>query len=226
MSNEHDGHRDRLRQRFLADRNMAGFAPHEALELLLMYAIPRKDTNIIAHRLIDRFGSLHGVLEAPVEELTQVSEIGQSAALLIHMMLPLFRLYEKDRLEERPTLASTRAVRDRCAALYKGTTVEKFYLLCLDAQLKLCATELIAEGTTDQVAVYPRNIVSILLRHNASGAVLTHNHPGHLSAPSAEDIDLTQRLKAVLDTLDIELHDHVIVGSDGTTSLRQNGFLK
>ena len=134
---EHHGHRERLRQRFERDSGMDSFAPHEALELLLTYAIPRKDTNPIAHRLIDHFGSLHAVLEAPADELTAVPEIGQRAAQLIHMLLPLFRLYENDRLRQRQTLDSYRLVRDYCSSLYHGVTVEKFYLLSLDNRLKL-----------------------------------------------------------------------------------------
>ena len=97
---EHTGHRERMRHRFEHDSGMDSFAPHEALELLLTYAIPRKDTNPIAHRLIERFGSLYAVLEAPADELTAVPEIGQRAAQLITMLLPLFRLYEKNRHEK------------------------------------------------------------------------------------------------------------------------------
>ena len=122
----HTGHRERMRQRFERDSDMNGFAPHEALELLLTYAIPRKDTNPIARRLIERFGSLHAVLEAPADELTAVPEIGQRAAQLITMLLPMFRLYENDRLKARVRLDSYRLVRDYCAALYHGVTVEKF----------------------------------------------------------------------------------------------------
>ena len=217
----HTGHRERMRQRFERDSGMNGFAPHEALELLLTYAIPRKDTNPIAHRLIERFGSLHAVLEAPADELTAVPEIGQRAAQLITMLLPMFRLYENDRLKARVRLDSYRLVRDYCAALYHGVTVEKFYLLSLDSRLQLIDARVIAEGTLDEVPVYPREIVATLLRLNAAGAVISHNHPGQTSAPSEADIALTRRLRRVLDDLGIPLHDHVIVGTDGTYSFAQ-----
>ncbi len=222
---EHQGHRERMRQRFERDSGMDSFAPHEALELLLTYAIPRKDTNPIAHRLIDHFGSLHAVLEAREDELTAVPEIGQRAAQLITMLLPLYRLYENDRLKPRVQLDSYRLVRDYCWALYRGVTVEKFYLISLDSRLKLIDARVIAEGTLDEVPVYPREIVATLLRQNAAGAVISHNHPGQTSAPSQADIDLTRRLRRVLDEIGITLHDHVIVGTDGTYSFAQTGSL-
>ena len=222
---EHQGHRERMRARFERDSGMESFAPHEALELLLTYAIPRKDTNPIAHRLIDHFGSLHAVLEAPTDELTAVPEIGQRAAQLITMLLPLFRLYENDRLQKRATLDSYRLVRDYCWSLYHGVTVEKFYLLSLDSQLKLLDVRVIAEGTLDEVPVYPREVVGILLRQKAAGAVISHNHPGQTSAPSQADIELTRRLHRLLGEIGITLHDHVIIGTDGTYSFAQAGML-
>ena len=222
---EHQGHRERMRERFERDSGMESFAPHEALELLLTYAIPRKDTNPIAHRLIDHFGSLHAVLEAPADELTAVPEIGQRAAQLIHMLLPLFRLYENDRLRQRQTLDSYRLVRDYCSSLYRGVTVEKFYLLSLDNRLKLLDARVIAEGTLDEVPVYPREVVATLLRQNAAGAVISHNHPGQTCTPSEADIALTRRLRRVLSEIGITLHDHVIIGTDGTYSFAQSGML-
>ena len=222
---EHEGHRDRLRERFLRDGNMTGFAPHEALELLLTYAIPRKDVNPIAHRLLDHFGSLHGVLEARQEELTEVKEIGPSTAMLIRMLLPLFRLYENDRLAERKTLSSDREARDFCASLFKGVTDERFYLVSLDARLKIIATQVISEGTVDEVAVYPRQVLGLLLRQNAQGAILTHNHPGQNAEPSREDIEMTQLLSDVMDKVGIRLYDHVICGTDGTYSFARHGLL-
>ncbi len=222
---EHEGHRDRLRSRFLKDGNMTGFAPHEALELLLTYAIPRKDVNPIAHRLLDHFGSLHAVLEARQEELEAVKEIGPGAAMLIRMMLPLFRLYENDRLAECKTLSSYREARDYCASLFRGVTDERFYLVSLDARLRILSAQVISEGTVDEVAVYPRQVLSLLLRQNAQGALLTHNHPGQSAEPSREDIDMTLLLRDVMEKVGIRLFDHVICGTDGTYSFAQHNLL-
>ena len=222
---EHEGHRDRLRSRFQKDGNMTGFAPHEALELLLTYAIPRKDVNPIAHSLIDHFGSLHAVLEARQEELTAVRDVGPGAAMLIRMMLPLFRLYENDRLAERKTLSSYREARDYCASLFRGVTDERFYLVSLDARLRIISAQVIAEGTVDEVAVYPRQVLSLLLRQNAQGALLTHNHPGQSAEPSREDLDMTRLLGDVMEKVGIRLFDHVICGADGTYSFAQHRLL-
>ena len=222
---EHTGHRDRLRERFLKDGNMTGFAPHEALELLLTYAIPRRDENPIAHHLMYHFGSLHDVLEARQEELTEVKDIGPGAAMLIRLMLPLFRMYENDRLAEKKTLSGVRQARDYCASLFKGVTDERFYLISLDAGFKIISARVLSEGTVDQVAVYPRQVMSLLLRQNASAALLSHNHPGQTSSPSEEDLRLTALLQDVMDKVGIRLLDHVIVGSDGTYSFAQNGRL-
>ena len=222
----HEGHRERIRRRFERDAEMGSFAPHEALELLLTYAIPRKDTNPIAHRLIEHFGSLHAVLEARQDELTAVPEIGGRTAQLIAMLLPMYRLYENDRLKQRLSLDSYRAIRDYCWGLYRGMTVEKLYLISLDSQLKVIDTRLIAEGTLDEVPLYPREIISILLRQNASGAILTHNHPAQRAVPSPEDIRQTRQLSALMNELGIRLYDHVIVGQDGTCSLAGMGELE
>lgn len=221
----HEGHRDRLRERFLRDGNMTGFAPHEALELLLTYAIPRRDVNPIAHRLMDHFGSFHAVLEARQEELTEVPEIGPGAAMLIRTLLPLFRMYENDRLAERKVLSSYREARDYCASLFRGVTEERFYLVSLDARLRVIAARAIAEGTVDEVAVYPRQVLSLLLRQNAQGALLTHNHPGQSAEPSRADTEMTDLLSDVMEKVGIRLFDHVICGADGTYSFAQHGLL-
>ncbi len=222
---EHEGHRDRLRARFLKDGNMTGFAPHEALELLLTYAIPRKDVNPIAHSLLDHFGSFHAVLEARQEDLTAVRDIGPGAAMLIRLLLPVFRMYENDRLAERKTIASYREARDYCASLFKGVTDERFYLISLDARLRILSAQVLSEGTVDEVAVYPRQVLSLLLRQNAQGALLAHNHPGQSAAPSREDTEMTLLLRDVMDKVGIRLFDHVICGTDGTHSFAQHGQL-
>ncbi len=222
---QHEGHRQRLRERFFKNE-MDSFAPHEALELLLTYAIPRRDTNLLAHRLIEHFGTLHAVLEAPLEELTQVDGIGENAAVLVHMLLPLYRMYEQDRLAPSLSLTTFKQVEDFCAGLLKGLNAERFYVLCFDARLKLIQTRLVSEGTLNEVAVYPRRILSILLRHNAAGAVLAHNHPAGTFAPSDADIILTNTLNGLLQGVGIRLYDHILVAGGQTFSFKQNGILK
>lgn len=142
----HSGHRERIRERFLRE-GLQGFAPHEALEFLLCFAIPQKDVNPLAHSLIERFGSLSAVLEARAEELTQVPGIGPNAAALLTLLPELMRYYERDRRQERPCLRNFKAAGAYCRALLRGEKDECVYLLCLDAQGRLLKSVLLRRGT-------------------------------------------------------------------------------
>lgn len=221
---EHEGHRKRIRERFAQDR-FEHFHPHEVLELLLTYALPRQDTNPIAHRLMDRFGSLHAVLEADIHELTQVNGIGEHAATLITMMLPLQRRYEHSRLTEKQVLSNFKDLADFCLALYRGISNERFYVLSLNNNLELLGVDLIGEGTPNQVQVHPRTVLDALIRRRATGAVLTHNHPGGSTLPSQQDVDITGTIASVLETLDIHLYDHVLIAQDRAMSLKEMSYL-
>ena len=207
---EHAGHRERLRQRYMKE-GLAGFAPHEALELLLTYAIPRVNTNPLAHALIDRFGSLAAVLEAAPAELEQVSGIGRQASTLLGMMLPLLRMYEQEKLLPRRQLNNYRDLAAYCRTLFLGAGCEQFYLLSLDANLSLLATTLLAQGTPSEVRADPRMVMQQLMRHNAMGAVVAHNHPSGSLTPSQEDVEFTQRLYEILSSVGIRLYDHVLI---------------
>lgn len=218
---EHAGHRNRLRSRYQRE-GLGGFAPHEVLELLLTYAIPRVDTNPLAHDLIKRFGSLHGVLEAAPVDLCQVPGIGETAATLISMLLPVFRMYEQEKLLPRRRLSTYAELAAYCRTLFLGENCEKFYLLCLDAKLNLIAVSLIASGTPSQVQVMPRLILQTLLRHNAVAAVLTHNHPSGSPEPSNADAEMTLEIQSILNGVGIRLVDHVIISGVRSHSVLSN----
>ena len=221
---EHDGHRQRLRARY-QHQGLAGFAPHEVLELLLTFAIPRVDTNGLAHRLLDHFGSLHGVLEANQQELEQVPGIGGQASTLITMLLPLLRMYQQEKLLPKRKITTYADLAAYCRTLYLGVGVEQFYLLCFDARIQLLATRLMADGTPAQVGVTPRQIMQELLRCNAVGAVISHNHPSGSPVPTQEDIEVTREIEALLKSVGIRLYDHVLVAGDKTYSFCANGWL-
>lgn len=221
---DHLGHRQRLRERF--DRTgLDGFAPHEALELLLCYAIPRRDTKPISKALLARFGSISRVLAASKEDLCEVSGIGQSAAGLINLMLPLMRLYGQDQAEQALRLDSLDSRLDYCRAMFIGETFEHLYVLALDAKDSLLLKTLISSGDEGETAVYPRLIVAALLRAGAKGAILCHNHPDGDSKPSKADIAMTKALQALLLPLGILLRDHVIVANSSYYSFSQNGLI-
>lgn len=220
----HDGHRERLRERFFA-QGLEGFAPHEALELLLTYAIPRVNTNPIAHELINHFGSFSRVLEAHPEELMQVKGVGPQAAVFLSMLLPVYKLYQQDMFRPGVRLDNYQQLTAYCSSLFLGAAEEQLYVLCFDAQLKLLAAELISRGTPDEILLVPRQVVQALLRHRAVGAVLTHNHPGYSLFPSQEDVDITIRIRDVLEGMEIRLYDHILIAGDKSFSFNRNGYL-
>ena len=222
---DHDGHRKRLRARYQRE-GLAGFAPHEVLELLLTFALPRIDTNGLAHRLVDHFGSLHGVMEASREELEQVDGIGENASTLVSMLLPLMRMYEQEKLLPRRKLSTHADLSAYCRTLYLGVGVEQFYLLCFDARLQLLATRLISDGSPVQVGITPRQIMQELLRCNAVGAVISHNHPSGSAVPSAEDVEVTREIESLLSSVGIRLYDHVLVAGSQTYSFFAHGWMK
>ena len=207
---EHEGHRERLRQRYKKE-GLASFLPHEALELLLTYAIPRIDTNPLAHRLIGKFGSFSAVLEASPAELQQVEGVGPQAATLLSMMLPVLRMYQQEKLLPRHRLNVYDDLAAYCRTLFLGVGIEKFYVLCLDTKLQLLASVMISQGTPSEVSVQPRMVLQELMRHNATGAVICHNHPSGSMKPSQEDVALTLEIQHILSSVGIRLYDHVIV---------------
>lgn len=221
---EQAGHRQRLRQRF-RQTGLAGFAPHEALELLLCYAIPRRDTKPLAKALLAHFGSFHGVLSAGMEDLQAVPGIGEQAALLISLMLPLGRLYQQSLMAAPEMLKDSQGRLDYCRALMHGERYEKLYVLALDHKGGLLSKTLISAGDEGETAVYPRLIVAALLRAGAASALLCHNHPGGDPQPSMADKQMTRALVALLQPLQVRLLDHVIVSGDAVFSFSAAGML-
>ena len=221
---DHAGHRERLRQRY-CQNGLEAFAAHEVLELLLTYAIPRRDTKPIAYALMTRFGSLHAVLQASAEELMQVEGIGESAAVLLSMMMPLFRAYRQSVESDCPELKNGYQAVRYCESLFEGERYEKFYVICLDARMRRLNTVLISAGDVTEVRVYARHIMSALTQCSAMGAVIAHNHPSGTAQPSAEDVALTAGIQQIMEGVGIRLYDHVIVSPKESFSFRLGGLL-
>ena len=221
----HDGHREKIRRRFLSG-GLESFADHEALELLLYYAIPRKDTNPIAHALMERYGSLSAVLAAPVEDLQKVEGIGESAAILLKLVP---RICSKARLAdaERQELIMDTAERAGTYLLerFSGEQNEVIYQLCLDRKGKMVACKRIGEGNIGSAAMDIRRLVENAIHSNASAVILAHNHPSGLALPSAEDLGATERARAALATIDVVLSDHIIVADRDFVSMAESGYL-
>lgn len=221
----HNGHRERLRKRF-QEEGLDAFEDHQILELLLFQVIPRGDTNLTAHRLMKRFGSLSAVLEADPKDVAAVEGIGEKAAAFLAMIPQVTRRYFHDRvLRDRPKLNSSEAVAEYLIPLMAGRPEEVFYVLCLDTQCRVVYPALISEGTVKEAAVYPRHVVEEAIRHRAAAVILAHNHPAGTTKPSQQDHQLTRLLVQALGPLDIKVLDHIIVGGNQTFSFAREGIL-
>ncbi|MBF0625592.1 MAG: DNA repair protein RadC [Magnetococcales bacterium] len=222
----HAGHRTRLRQRFLRE-GLERFEPHQTLELLLFYALPRRDTNAIAHLLMQRFGSLSAILEADPKDLAQIEGMGEKAATFLSLIPALTRLYLQDRvLRDKPPLNNLEMTNNYLVPLMAGRTEEVFYVLCLDARCRLIFPALITKGTVQEAYIHPRHVVEAALRHKASQVILAHNHPSGSLLPSREDRTLTQMIQQAMIPIGINVLDHIIVAGNDTFSFARNRMLE
>ena len=220
----HEGHRERMRKQ-LKISGMDSFSDVQVLELLLYYAYARQDTNPIAHALLHRFGSLSGVLEAPVSELLKVPGVGPSAAELLALIPQLERRHLISRAGTQKILTSTALCGQYLVPFFHGAVEEQVYLLCLDAKCKVLDCILVQSGDVNSAGISVRKVIKAALAANATSVVLAHNHPSGVALPSEEDRQVTQIVKAALDAVDILLADHIIVADDDFVSLADDGFL-
>lgn len=214
----HEGHRERLRTRFLTS-GLEGFEPHNVLELLLFYSIPRRDTNEIAHQLIERFGSFAGVIDAPVEELVQVNGITENTACLLKLITPAARYYNADRAARHCVINSTTAAGEYLAGRYWGYTEEVVSLISMDNLCKIISYDIIGEGDINSAGISSRKIIETVLRTKASSVIIAHNHPGGIALPSRADIEMTEKLAEALSHVGVHLIDHIIIAGEDFVSL-------
>jgi len=210
----HEGHRERLREKYLKS-GLDSFEDHEILELLLFYSIPRKNTNELAHALINKYGSLKAVLEADPYDIINESGAGKQSAVLLSLILDITKKYLKESKTSRPVILSSKQAGEYCMKLFVGENEEKVYLICLNKQYKVIHSELISEGSISQAVIFSDKAAKAALRHNAYYVVVTHNHPGGSKRPSKNDIETTERLKKTFEALGKKMIDHIIVGENG-----------
>ncbi len=215
-------HRERVRKRFLRE-GLEHFEQHNQLELLLFYAIPQRDTNGIAHDLIQRFGSISRVMDASVEELMTVDGIGERAAVLLKLVPALARSYTLDHLGKVRTFQSGEELKEYLLALYTGCTKERVYLLLFDNRDTLLRTVQIGEGDLTAALFSTREIVQqVLLYSKTTKVILSHNHPVGLALPSHADQTATDEIQRALSSVEVTLYDHIIVsGNRECYSLRE-----
>ena len=218
----HDGHRERLRKRF-REEGLDGFSEVQALELALFYAISRKDTNPIAHGLLDHYGSLAQVLEGPVEELCKVPGVGENTAVYLRMITELGRFYMVSRTTQTKVLTTLEQCAEYMLPFFYGRRVETVFLLCLDAKCKVLCCKEVAEGSVNAAGISVRKVVETALGANATSVVLAHNHPSGVAVPSGEDVQTTRRIAAALAAVEVHLVDHVVVADEDYVSMAQSG---
>ncbi len=221
----HDGHRQKMRERFLHS-SLDAFASHEALELLLFYAIPRQNTNPIAHALMERYGSLEEVFSAPIEDLKKVEGIGESAAILIKLAPQLVRKAKLERVRIGDTILSdSQAAGSFLLDVFEGEQrTETVYQLCLDAKRRLLSYQRLSDGGVSMVSLDVRKVVHNALLFSASQVILAHNHPSGMALPSDEDNAATEQVFNALRTVGVQLVDHIIIADGDFVSLRDSGF--
>ena len=213
------GHRQRLRARF-REAGAGALSDYELLELLLFRALPRGDVKPLAKRLLSKFGSFAEVIAAPEARLLEVKDVGEAVVTELKVVHAAANRMLLDKVKERPVLSSWDAVQDYCRSSMAFADKEQFRILFLDKRNHLIADEVQQVGTVDHTPVYPREVMKRALELSATAIVLVHNHPSGDPTPSRADVQMTQSIIEVAGPLGISVHDHIIVGKHGNTSLK------
>ncbi len=215
------GHRQRIKEKY-EKSGIDGWLDYEVLELVLSYAIPRKDTKPIAKELLSRFKTINGVLDSDRKELQTIREISEHTALFLKLLKDVAILYMENGIHNRDLLSSPQVVYDYLKASLKGAVDEEFKILFLDSRNQLIAVETFKIGTVNRSVVSPRKVVERAIYNHAVGVIIAHNHPAGMLQPSQDDKGVTKAIKEALKTVDITLLDHIIIGSNDYYSFRNN----
>lgn len=215
--NVHEGHRERMRNKYV-NKGIEVFEQHEILEMLLFYAIPRKNTNDIAHRLLEACGSLSAVFDAPIDILMQQG-LSYNAAVLLHMIPDLSRAYQSDKFDNEEKIITDENIGQKMVHLFAGKNEECVYAFFLDAKGKEKYSGIISKGDASSAPMFSKDIVSIAARCKAVTVIIAHNHPSGVAFPSRADLEATADIADALDTIGVHLADHIIVADRDYISL-------
>ena len=217
----HENHRERIKRRFLIE-GLDNFEPHNVLELLLFYSIPQRDTNELAHKLIERFGSLSEVFDASFDDLISVPGIKEHSAVLIKMVPALSRRYALEKNHTTAPLSSMEKIGEYLVNKYVGINVDTVFLLLLDNKFNLIECVKVHEGSVNSSAITLRRLIETALFKRASMAVLAHNHPSGVALPSSDDLFTTREIKRAFDLMEIKLLAHMIVAGNTYLDILKN----
>ena len=221
----HTGHRQRLKGRFRKE-GLDHFDELYVLELLLFYAVPQKDTNPIAHSLLDHFGSLNAVLDASAQDLEKVPGIGENISTFLTLITQVGRYYQVRRTDPGTVLRTVDECGKYLLPYFYGRENETVFLLSLDAKCKVLSCQKVGEGSVNSASIPVRKVVETALAANATTVILAHNHPSGVAIPSADDIQTTQRIARALESVEIILADHIVVSKDDFVSIVQSQYYR
>lgn len=221
--NFHENHRSRMDEK-IRKSGLEYLPEHEQLEVLLFAVIPRANTNVIAHELLKRFGSIAGVLSADETELTKVKGVGTAVARFLHMQKTLLGIVQRSMFGINPVLETSEDTCEYVKTLFYDKKVETCIMVSLTSKNQVICFDQLSEGTLDESPIYTQNVIKTALKNHAYAVVLAHNHPGGVCEPSHADIHVTRQLAEALRTVDIILRDHIIFAEGNTYSLRANHY--
>ncbi len=226
LENPHSGHRQRMRSKLLSGQ-MDYLCPHELLELLTFYSIPRRDTNELSHKILNYFnGNFSAVFEASPGELKKIPGVGDNTVALITLVNCIMREMETEKLKEKRVLGTTEEIADYVSGMFFGHRNEAFYAVFLNNSGKVIAYEKILEGSVNEIPVESRKVLEAALKYpKTKQVILAHNHPSGNLSPSGSDIDTTRLITRALNTVDIRVKDHIIVHGHRYYSFFENDLL-
>ena len=224
--NVHSGHRERVRKEFLKNGFDEDTPPHKIMEMLLFYSIPRKDTNEIAHELVSRFGSIAGIIDAPVEELVKVNGVNTNTAALIKLIMPVARRYMFDKKRNTHKYSNIDEVGNYLLSRYIGYSKEVFSITSFSGSGSILGFDILSEGDVSEVSISTRTVIEAVLKRQAVCAIIAHNHPDGVAVPSDNDIAVTENIKNALAHINVRLLDHLIIADGDYVSMAQSRLYK
>ena len=217
----HANHRNRVRKKFLK-YGIDSFEPHEIIEFLLFWSISRKDTNIVAHNLMNKFGSISAIFDASYKSLLEVDGIGENSATLLKFIPELARIYQENKFLIGKNVPTLEECYDKLVLKFIGRTYETVAIMLFDSKGKIVFDGIVNKGSVNAVEIYSRKIVELISHYYATSIILAHNHPSGIALPSKSDILSTDKLNIIFESMRVKFIDHIIVADNDYISMAQD----